>query len=76
MTLPQNVTKTNNSDVLQILEDVLAKLHAFVTNIVAMYRKNPFHNLEHASVSTTGFMQSYGMLPFGLLCSNLEYLIL
>lgn len=38
-------------DSLDLGATVMAQLKRYVTIIAAMYRNNPFHNFEHASVS-------------------------
>lgn len=43
--------KQKDPDSVEIPEVVVEELRSFVTAIAAMYRNNPFHNFDHASVS-------------------------
>ena len=46
--------KQVNPEKIEIPAEVVNELHRFVSVIASLYRNNPFHNFDHASVSING----------------------
>jgi class 3 adenylate cyclase len=49
-TFNANVAPTKNSDSMQLSQEVEEQLHDYVSAVASLYRENPFHNFEHASL--------------------------
>lgn len=52
VTLPKHPKQfLQNPDDITLDETVMSQLRQYVGHVAALYRQNPFHNFEHASVS-------------------------
>lgn len=76
VTLPKHPKQfLQNPDDLTLDEVVTSQLRQYGGHVAALYRQNPFHNFEHASVSpvsiVTPFVLFFGTLTFAF-CSTLR----